>query len=195
VAVDVYISIDVEADGPIPGPYSMLALGMAVAGRFDGKQFVPADPERETFYTELRPISDAFDPSALEVAGVDRDALLRTGPSAEEAMAAAAEWVRRVSHGATPVAVCWPLAFDWLFVYWYFVRFCPDPPFGFSACLDMKTAYQQKAQVTIERAGKDDVPSELRPRHQHTHHARDDAVEQAELWAKLLTWRAPGAGR
>ncbi|MFH0521079.1 hypothetical protein ACHBTE_28360 [Streptomyces sp. M41] len=27
-----YISVDIEADGPIPGPYSMLSLGVAVAG-------------------------------------------------------------------------------------------------------------------------------------------------------------------
>jgi hypothetical protein len=27
---DVYFSVDVEADGPIPGPYSMLSVGVAV---------------------------------------------------------------------------------------------------------------------------------------------------------------------
>ena len=36
---DVYISADVEADGPIPGPYSMLAFGLAVAATFDGATF------------------------------------------------------------------------------------------------------------------------------------------------------------
>lgn len=30
-----YVAVDVEADGPIPGRYSMLSLGMAVAGRDD----------------------------------------------------------------------------------------------------------------------------------------------------------------
>jgi len=29
-SADIYISIDVEADGPIPGPYSMLSFGFAV---------------------------------------------------------------------------------------------------------------------------------------------------------------------
>ena len=29
---ELYIACDVEADGPIPGPYSMISLGMAVAG-------------------------------------------------------------------------------------------------------------------------------------------------------------------
>jgi hypothetical protein len=186
--IDVHISIDVEADGPVPGPYSMLALGMSVAGRFDGERFVAADPERETFYTELRPISDTFDPEALRVARVDRDALCRDGPEPHEAMDAAADWVRMVSGEHMPVAVCWPLAFDWPFVHHYFVRYTQRPPFGFSACLDMKTVYQHEAWVTMGRAGKDDLPEELRPRRDHTHHARDDAIEQAELWARLVMW-------
>ena len=46
---ELYVAVDVEADGPIPGPYSMLSLGMAVAGRSE-----------LTFYTELQPISDDF---------------------------------------------------------------------------------------------------------------------------------------
>ena len=32
---EIYISTDVETDGPIPGRYSMLAFGLAVAGTFD----------------------------------------------------------------------------------------------------------------------------------------------------------------
>src|SRR5262245_56668885 len=35
-AVDVYFSADVETDGPIPGPYSMLSFALVQAGRFDG---------------------------------------------------------------------------------------------------------------------------------------------------------------
>ena len=27
---ELYVAVDVEADGPIPGPYSMISLGMAV---------------------------------------------------------------------------------------------------------------------------------------------------------------------
>src|SRR4051812_44605927 len=174
--IDVHISIDVEADGPVPGPYSMLALGMSVAGTFDGEWFVAADPERDTFYTELRPISDMFDSEALRVARVDRDHLCRNGPDPHDAMNAAADWVRDVSRERIPVAVCWPLAFDWPFVNHYFVCYARRAPFNFSACLDMKTVYQHKASVTLDRAGKDDLPSELRPRRRHTHHARDDAI-------------------
>lgn len=36
---DLYISADVETDGPIPGPYSMLSFGLAVVGSYDGHRF------------------------------------------------------------------------------------------------------------------------------------------------------------
>ncbi len=32
---EIYVATDIEADGPIPGPYRMLALGMAVVGKPD----------------------------------------------------------------------------------------------------------------------------------------------------------------
>jgi hypothetical protein len=76
-ALELYVATDVEADGPIPGPYSMLSLGMAVAGRPD-----------LTFYSELKPISDEFVPEALAVSGLDRDRLITEAPTAAEAMAA-----------------------------------------------------------------------------------------------------------
>ncbi|HEY2104225.1 MAG TPA: hypothetical protein VGH29_00475, partial [Candidatus Binataceae bacterium] len=56
-AADVYFSADVETDGPIPGPYSILSFAMVYAGRFDGNRFErPSDYELK-FYRELRPIS------------------------------------------------------------------------------------------------------------------------------------------
>jgi hypothetical protein len=68
-----YISVGIEADGPIPGPYSLLSLGAAVAGVQDADGFTAADPEQRTFYRELRPISDEFVPEVLAVSGLDRD--------------------------------------------------------------------------------------------------------------------------
>src|SRR5665811_2375396 len=92
---DVYFSADIEADGPIPGPYSMLSFGLAVAARFDGSTFEPLNPEERVFYRELRPISESADEAALAAAGLDREALVRSGAEPVEAMRAAAEWVAR----------------------------------------------------------------------------------------------------
>jgi 3'-5' exoribonuclease Rv2179c-like domain len=186
---DLYISGDVEADGPIPGRYSMLSFGLCVAGRFDGSDFKPWDPRTETFYVELQPISEQWDPEALSVARLDRDRLKKTGRSPREAMTEAARWVQRVASDDRAVFVGFPAAFDWMFLYWYFVAFADGgSPFDFSAVLDTKTMFQQKARVVTSAAGLKDLPPSLRSRHPHTHNALDDAIEQADVFARLFLW-------
>jgi hypothetical protein len=185
---DLYISVDIESDGPIPGPYSMLSLGLALAGRFDGDTFEPLEPQARTFYRELQPISDQFLPEAVAVTGLDRGALERNGERPEDALIAAKRWVEAEAGANRPVLVGYPLVFDWMFVSWYFERFAGGSPFGYSSGLDMKSLYAAKARVPISAAGKDDLPSSLRAADAHTHHALDDAVEQAQIFAKLFAW-------
>lgn len=185
---DLYISGDIEADGPIPGPYSMLAFGLAVAGRFDGRTFTAYQPEVATFYRELKPISEEFDGEALTVSGLDRDRLVAEGTEPARALGEAAAWVIEQAGEDRPVLVGYPVVFDWHFLHWYFVRFLGKSPFGFSGALDMKTIYQQKARVTLDQAGRSDLPRALRSSRVHTHNARDDAVEQAEIFARLFDW-------
>jgi DNA polymerase III epsilon subunit-like protein len=186
---DLYFSVDIEADGPIPGEYSMLSFGLVVAARFDGERFEAREPERTNFYRELRPITDRLDPAALEVAHLDRDQLLRNGADPEVAMSEAADWVREVAAEDRPVIVAFPAPFDWMFLYWYFVRFSRSgSPFGFSACLDMKTMLQQRTGVTLEHAGLDELPPEVKPKRPHTHNALEDALAQAEIFQKLWGW-------
>ncbi|WP_210584702.1 exonuclease domain-containing protein [Streptomyces sp. GESEQ-35] len=188
-----YISVDIEADGPIPGPYSMLSLGAAVAGVQGADGFTPADPEKHTFYRELRPISDEFVPEALAVSGLDRDRLAREGAEPAVALAEFTEWVREVSVGAQPVMCGYPASYDWMFLYWYLIRFTGASPFGHSGCLDMKTLYATKAGLPLRAVAKGTMPRELLSGRRHTHHALDDAVEQAELFANLMAWPGPGS--
>jgi hypothetical protein len=183
---DIFFSADVEADGPIPGVYSMLSFGFAVAGRFDGSTFEPFDPSAATFYRELKPITDEVDESALAVSGLDRDALAREGADPRVAMRAAASWVAGRAQDGRPVLVAYPVVFDWMFLHWYFVRFLGASPFGFSNALDMKTIYQQRARVTLDRAGRTDLPPEFSSAREHTHNALDDAIEQAEIFNRLF---------
>jgi hypothetical protein len=49
----------------------------------------------------------------------------------------------------------------------------------------MKTMYQRRAGVTLDRAGREDLPPELVPDRPHTHDALADAVEQAEIFIRL----------
>ncbi|MEU5281258.1 3'-5' exoribonuclease [Streptomyces asoensis] len=195
VKPSLYISVDIEADGPIPGPYSLLSLGAAVAGRHDAGGFTAADPARQTFYRELRPISDDFVPEALAVSGLDRERLAVEGLRPELALAQFTRWVREVSEDAQPVMCGYPASYDWTFLYWYLVRFTGASPFGHSGCLDMKTLYAAKAGAPLRSVAKRTMPARLLPRRPHTHHALDDAVEQAELLANLMAWPGPGPTR
>ncbi|MFJ3160583.1 3'-5' exoribonuclease domain-containing protein [Streptomyces kanasensis] len=188
-----YISVDIEADGPIPGPYSMLSVGAAVAGRQDADGYTPADPEAATFYRELRPIADDFVPEALAVSGLDRDRLSIEGAEPRSAMWEFTTWVRRVSDDAQPVMCGYPASYDWTFLYWYLIRFTGGSPFGHSGCLDMKTLYATKARVPLRAVAKRAMPRELLSSRRHTHHALDDAIEQAELFSNLMAWDGPPA--
>lgn len=191
MGADLYISCDIEADGPVPGPYSMLSFGMSVAGRYDGTTFTHHHPFEKTFYAELKPISDAFVPEALAVSGLDRPALVENGRDPAEAMTAAARWVQEAGADAkaTPVFAAYPLGFDWMWIYWYFVQYSETgSPFGHSRALDMKTFYAARGRTQIRESIKAKMPRHLLSRRRHTHHALDDAVEQAELLQNLMTW-------
>jgi hypothetical protein len=189
---DLYISADVETDGPIPGKYSMLSFGLSCVATYDGSEFRRIAADGTTLYKELRPISRAFDPEALAVNGLDRNALKSRGEFPAAAMREAFYWVRSVAGGRRPVVVAYPASFDWMWLYWYFVNFTEEgSPFGFSGCLDIKTMLAIKVGTPLSRASKSQLPPELAPTLLHTHNALDDAKEQGELFANLFTWRPP----
>jgi hypothetical protein len=160
---------------------------VAVAG-VRAAEFSAVDPTTSTFYRELRPISEEWDPQALAVSGLDRATLLRDGADPGLAMAELTEWVRTTAGSARPVFVAYPACYDWLFVYWYLMRFVGSSVFGHSGCFDMKTMYATKARVLMGAAGKRAMPRHLHSRRHHTHNALDDAIEQADLFANLMRW-------
>jgi hypothetical protein len=188
--VDAYFSADVETDGPIPGPFSILSFALVYAGSFDGKRFERPQNYDRIFYKELKPISGNFEEEALRVNGLDRSLLCIEGEAPQDAMNEASRWVQDIAGRAKPVLVAYPLSFDWTWLYWYFVRFSGDgSPFEYSRCFDIKTALAVKAEIPISEAGRSRLPPSLLPKRQHTHHALDDAIEQAEIFANVFEWR------
>lgn len=88
--------------------------------------------------------------------------------------------------------VAYPLRFDWSWLYWHFVRFAKDgSPFNHSRCFDLKTANAVKARAPIASAGRSQLLPALKSNRPHTHHALDDAREQAEIFAKLFDGEGP----
>lgn len=188
--MDAYFSADVETDGPIPGPYSMLSFALVYAGSFDGNLYHRPTKFNQIFYKELQPISDQYEIDALKINGLNRKRLCTEGEKPSDAMTEASRWVGEIAKDACPVLVAYPLSFDWSWLYWYFIHFSASgSPFGHSHCLDIKTAYATKAHLPVSDSGRSNIPSFLRPHRLHTHHAIDDAISQAEIFANIFEWR------
>jgi len=175
----------------------MLSFGLCIAGTFDGESYRRASAPREerSIYLELKPISERYESEALAVNGLDRDELARTGVDPNEAMREADRWVRENAGDARAVLVAYPVAFDWAFLYWYFIRYNASSPFGFSSCLDIRTFYQARALTPFDSSSQRAMPPWLLPTAEHTHNAADDALEQAELFSNIFEWALAGGGR
>jgi hypothetical protein len=88
-----------------------------------------------------------------------------------------------------PVFVGYPVAFDFLFVYWYLIRFAGESPFSHSA-LDMKTYAMALLGKPYRESTKRNMPRDWFDKLPHTHRALDDAIEQGALFCNML--RAAG---
>jgi hypothetical protein len=176
---EVYISTDIESDGPIPGPYSMLSF--ASAAFHNGKMV-----STFTANLELLPGAEAHpDTKKFWADNPTAYAATRVSPlDPSLAMTKYVEWVK--SLGGKPVFVAYPAGFDWTFMYWYMISFAGESPFGFSA-LDTKTLAMTALGCPYRSATKRNFPrvwfSEGRP---HTHVALDDAIEQGEMFVRIL---------
>ena len=187
---DMYISADIECDGPIPGMYSMLSFGLAVAGTYDGCTYAAAPPHANTLYVELKPISDRYDPEMLRHCQLDRNRLELHGTDPRVAMQEAGRWVEETTAGYRPVIVAYPASFDWMFLNYYFVAYGDAGcPFLHSSVICIKSMYFAKANTTVSRSVKPLMPETLKAQPLHTHNALDDAIEQAELFSNIMRWK------
>jgi hypothetical protein len=81
--------------------------------------------------------------------------------------------------------VAYPAGYDFLFIYWYLVRFTGGSPFSHSA-LDIKTFAMCLLGCAYRDATKRNMPRRWFSGRRHTHVALDDALEQGELFCAML---------
>jgi DNA polymerase III alpha subunit (gram-positive type) len=168
---EVFVSVDVETSGPIPGQYSLLTIGACLV-----------DDYANTFSAALKPISTNADSKALEVTGLSLEDLQARGEEPAAAMQRFAAWVSKATDKiGTPVFVGLNAAFDWSFVNYYFHRFTGANPFGFAA-LDIKSLYMGATSCSWEDTKSSRMQQRLRPAKRGDHDALHDAVYQAELF-------------
>ena len=116
-----YIMVDIEADGPIPADFSMIAFGAVKVDKL----------LNNTFYGRLKPVSDNFIPEALAISGFSRnETLLFEEPNL--VMQRFALWISEVSPDR-PIFISDNNGFDWMFICWYFHHFTGSNPFGHSS--------------------------------------------------------------
>jgi hypothetical protein len=179
MASEIYVSTDVEADGPIPGPHSMLSFASAA--------YKPDKTLVGTFTRHLEPLEGARpDPKTeawWKTQPVAWAACRSNLQSPAAAMGNYVEWLRGLP--GRPVFVGYPASYDFMFVYWYLLRFVGESPFSHSA-LDIKTfamslmgtGYRDSTKRNMPKRWFDDMP--------HTHVALDDALGQGALFCNML---------
>lgn len=161
-----HFAVDIEADGPTPGLYSMISVGAVVIEQGLNR----------TFYQEIRPISKNFKPEALAVGGFTREETLKFEP-VESSILKFANWVVSNSKKSRPVFIGDNVAFDFSFVNYYLHKYYKSNPFGHSA-RNVKDLYKGlEGNIRVD-------PAKLR-KTPHTHNALDDAMGIAEIFLQL----------
>lgn len=185
---EIYVSTDIEADGPIPGPHSMLSFGSA-AYRED-KTLIG------TFSANLATLPGAQGhPKTLEWWASHPKAWAACRADPREPAVVMPEyltWVKALP--GRPVFVAYPAAFDFMFVQWYLVRFAGESPFAHSA-LDIKSYAMALLGIGYRDCVKGNLPREWFDPLPHTHIALDDAKEQGALFCNMLAYRNRLLGR
>ncbi len=161
------IIVDIEADGPVPGLYSMVSFGAVIL----------SEDLDKTFYGQCRPLPDAdWIATSLEVSGHSREEVL-TFPDPADTMREFAEWIEANTKGR-PIFWADNNGFDFAFINYYFHKFYGSNPFGWSS----------KNSNCIWQGIKRDVYASCKHlrKTKHTHHPVDDAMGVAE---QLLAMR------
>ena len=177
---EIYVSTDTETDGPIPGPHSLLSFASAaytadktLLGTFSANlgtlPDATAHPETAAWWAE-QPEAWVACRSNLESPSV--------------AMHRYVAWLKSLP--GRPVFVAYPVGFDFLFVYWYLMRFVGESPFNHSA-LDIKTFAMAVLKTDYRDSSKRHMPKHWFDTLPHTHIALDDAIEQGALFCNMLS--------
>lgn len=161
-----YIVVDVEADGPVPGLYSMVSFGAIVVDESLDK----------TFYGECKPISGDWIPEALAVSGFSREETMKFNEP-WDVMEDFAKWLNSLGEKRL---IFWSdnNGFDWQFINYYFHRFYGSNPFGFSS-QNINSFYKGQQSNVFASFKK------LR-KTKHDHHPVNDAKGNAEALLTIM---------
>ena len=116
-----YFVVDVESDGPVPPLYSMICFGAVLVKDMS-----------QTFYAEVAPISEEWQPETLAISGFTREQQIRFEMQPCDVMEMFAAWIKDVNEGH-PIFISDNPAYDWQWINYYFHKYYGNNPFGYSA--------------------------------------------------------------
>jgi len=176
---EIYISTDIEADGPIPGPNSMLSFASAA--------FLADKTLVSTFSANLELLPGATgDPKTMSWWESQPDAWSATRQNTRDPAAAMKDYVKWIKTlPGKPVFVAYPAGYDFMFIYWYLICFVGESPFSHSA-LDIKTLAMAALGTDYRDSTKRNMPKSWFENLPHDHVALTDAVGQGILFCNAL---------
>jgi DNA polymerase III alpha subunit (gram-positive type) len=157
---ETFVSIDVETAGPNPSQYSLLTIGACTI-----------EDRPRTFYLELKPLNEKITPESFALHRLSLKRLAERGLAPADAMASFEKWLKEeIPADHKPVFVAFNAPFSWMF----------------DSALDIKAFFMGLTgaaweETTLRHIG----PRYLRER-ELTHHALRDAMDQAEIFQKML---------
>lgn len=125
--IESYFSIQIESAGPIPGEYSLLTLGACFIKN-----------PTQSFYLQLKPINDNYISEYITSSGLSWGELRLNGEEPQIGFERFQSWINKYSSDTSPVFVALNSSVPWMFVHYYFMKYCQTNPFGFNG-LDLRS--------------------------------------------------------
>ena len=180
--MEVYFSVDIEADGPAPLLNSMLSFGCQPFTLEDGLLC-------DTFYVNLERLPDAKeDHKTMKWWSKQGNAYLDTRQNMmdpKKAMQQFNDWVFKVAGKNDRIFCAYPAGFDFTWMYMYCHKFLGTCPFGFQAW-DAKSYGSALRGCNFKSFRKGMLPKENQFRSTNPHNALDDAIAQAQIFMYLM---------
>jgi DNA polymerase III epsilon subunit-like protein len=190
-----FISVDVEASGPVPSLYNLVSIGAVPVRGEPGGIFEIV--EGQSFYVELKPVFPGFVDEAMAVHGISKEHLEKEGKEPSDAMGAFRDWALALAEGEAkpPVFVGHNAAFDWAYVNFYFHHTNVENPFDIFS-LDTKSLASGRFDMPWHKARKS-VFQEMFPAipkldEVQRHRADYDAEYQAIMLREIMNAK-PGS--
>ena len=177
-----YFILDIEADGPAPGLFSMVSFGaVKVVPKIleltdeKKKEMLESESTELSFYGKTAPITNAWIPEALAVSGFSREEHEKFDDP-KEVMERFDVWIKKTSVGH-PILASDNNGFDAAFINYYFHWLLGKNPFGYSS--------RRIGDIYCGKVGDSRARWKHLRKTSHSHHPVADSLGNAEALLEI----------